>query len=128
MKDMGKLTGIYFFIIGIIQVAVHLIYNGSLYLELSPILIGYFLYTHNAKARDFVSVILGIVISANILIIIYVAIVGTKQSLGFNYFGFKLESNIILWSVFSIVILAIPFSLLRTKKAIIEFEGEVLST
>ncbi len=131
MNDISKFAGWYLIIIGCIEIALTSYNTSSLYLNMTSIIAGYFIMKRNNKARIIVSVVLGILILINVLFIVYYSISGMPLSFSLTYFGYKPiitnMTDLYLWTGTTIIILFIPFLLLRSKKAIKEYEGEVVT-
>ena len=135
MKDIGKLIGIYFFVlacINIITILVGFYQSGNLFIEIGGIIFliwgGKSLIQKKPKGRKWVIVFSGLILIASLItcIITYFWNVPT----GLRIWGFEITENtdalsVYLLSLFTFVLFYIPFYFLRTEKAIKEFEGEI---
>ena len=138
IKDIGKFLGIYFCIIACIQI-IFMFFNqyltGDIIIPIGPLvslLVGYYLYNHNVKARKIIIVFSAIMMLLQFSIFIYFSINGISETahirlLGIEITNFVSINNIPIFFAISIIFPSIPFFLLRTKQAMNEFSNnEVL--
>ena len=135
IKDIGKLLGILFIVIGSLQI-IGMIINqqltGNINIQFSSLIYfiaGYYLYNHNAKARKIIMVFMGIVMLIQFSAFVYFTINSVPEGAQMRLWGVEI-SNIINFKfipvafLFSILIPAVPFFLLRSKQAVAEFSDD----
>ena len=126
MNNIGKCMGIYFYIIGIMQIVSIFIVQkttGNIYLDLQFIgwfVAGYYLMKHYDKARKIIIIICGI--------FLYTTFAGISESASWKIMGFPIEGdNVEKYLRFGALIVGIvyvvPFFVLKSKKAIKEFNN-----
>ena len=139
VKDVGKFLAVCFYIVAFIQIVFIFIihyFTGDLNIQLSflvNILIGYYLYEHNNKTRKIVMFFSGIIIILQIVVFLYLSIIGIPEGTHIRLLGFDISTIVSMKHVpmlffISIIIPCIPFFLLRTKKAIMEFVDDAEQT
>ena len=131
MKDIGKITGIYFYLLAVMQILTSFIYfqtvnhiNVNLGIVLF-LVIGYFLTKHNEKARKIVIVFSVVMIIIQTIIFVYFVLKGIPDGWKIQLWGIPVTGSktfIVISSFISIFIPTIPFFLLRSKKAREEFK------
>ena len=132
IKDIGKLSGIYFYIIACIQIIFMFLnqyLTGDIDIPLSFLVyfvVGYYLFSHNEKTRNIVMVFSVIGMLLLFSMFIYLNINGISETAHIRLLGFEISNmvsakNIPIFFFISIILPAIPFFLLRTKQAIAEF-------
>ena len=132
MKDIGKCMGIYFYVIGLMQIISIIVIQqtaGNIYLDLQFIgclLAGYYLMKHHDKARKIVVIICGIIVLVQCAILLYSLFIGFPDSGLWKIMGFPIEGdNAQKYLGFSAlvagIVYAIPFFVLRSEKAKKEF-------
>ena len=132
MNDIGKCMGIYFYIIGLIQIiSIFVIQqtSGDIYLDLQFIgwlVAGYYLMKHHDKARKIVVIICGIIVLIQCAILLYSLFIGFPDSGSWKIMGFPIEGdNAQKYLGFSAliagIVYAIPFFVLKSEKAKKEF-------
>ena len=133
MNDIGRLMGKYLFVlacINIISVLIGFYQSGNVTIELAGIILliwgGKSLIQKNSKGRKWVIGFSGFILVSCLIICIYTLFWGVPS--GIRIWGFEITKNtealsVYLLSLFTFILYAIPFILLRTKKAIEEFEG-----
>ena len=134
MYDIGKCMGIYFYVIGLIQIiSIAIIYQttGNIHLDLQFIgflLAGYFLMKHNNKSRKIMIIVCGIIIIIQGAVFLYSTFVGFPEYASTKIMGFPIEGDnaekyLQFGTLFVGLIFAIPFFILRSEKAIKEFHS-----
>ena len=137
MKDMGKFVGWSFYLVAFLQIVASiysLLTTQEIKLDFSimvTIIIGYFLIQHNNKARKLVLLlsIISIIIFSSLIIIF--TITGINEIFHIYIFNNSIEVNnlkdLYFWAISAIILGLIPFLLLKSKKAIEEFESKEVS-
>ena len=127
--------GIYFYVLGLIQIISILIFyliTGNLYLDLMFIGFlgaGYYLMKHHDKTRKIVIVMCGIIVMIQIGMFLYVTFGTLPENASWQIMGFPIEgiNAINKYLRFGTLIVAlgfaIPFFILRSEKAIKEFNN-----
>ena len=135
IKDIGKFLGIFFIFIGCLQILGMVInqqLTGNINIQISFLfyfIVGYYLYNHNAKARKIILVFMGIVMLIQFSAFVYFTINSVPEGAQMRLWGVEI-SNIInskfipVAFLFSILIPAVPFFLLRSKQAVAEFSDD----
>jgi len=138
IKDIGKLLGILFIVIGSLQI-IGMIINqqltGNINIQFSSLIYfiaGYYLYNHNEKARKIIMVFMGMIMLIQFSAFIYFTLNGIPEGAQARLWGVGISNIINLKFIpfvflFSIIIPAIPFFLLRSKQAIVEFSDTMES-
>ena len=135
IKDIGKFSGIYFYIIACIQIIFMFLnqyLTGDIDIPLSFLVyfvVGYYLFNHNEKTRKIVMVLSGIGMLLLFSMFIYLNINGISETAHIRLLGFEISNlvnakNIPIFFAISIIFPAIPFFLLRTKQAMNEFSNK----
>ena len=138
MNNIGKIVGIYLYIggtLGIILMFINIQLTGNINIPLSFFyyVCGYYLINHNNLARKIVIVACGLIMLLQFSVFLYLTFQGLPEGADIRLGGAAgiIITDIISKQYFPILFLmaiifpAIPFFLLRTKKAKQEFEGEV---
>ena len=135
IKNVGKFLGIFFIFIGCLQILgmfVNQQVTGNINIQFSFLfnfMAGYYLYNHNAKARKIIMVFMGIVMLIQFSAFVYFTINSVPEGAQMRLWGVEI-SNIInskfipVAFLFSILIPAVPFFLLRSKQAVAEFSDD----
>ena len=82
MNDIGKCMGIYFYVIGLMQIIsiiINYLTTGNIYLDLQfigSLVVGYYLMQHHDKARKIVVIICGIIVLIQCAILLYSLFIG----------------------------------------------------
>ena len=135
MNDIGKCMGVYFYIIGLMHISSIFIikhFTNNIYIDfqfIGHMAAGYFLMKHHEKTRKIVVVVCGffiLVISGTFL---YATFATLPESASWQIMGFPIkEDNAEKYLRFSALIAGIvyliPFFLLRSEKAIKEFNNQ----
>ena len=109
--------------------------TGSINIQFSSLInfiAGYYLYNHNEKARKIIMVFMGIVMLIHFFAFIYFTLKGISEGDQARLWGVEI-SNIInlkfipIVFLFSIIIPATPFFLLRSRQAVVEFSDAMES-
>ena len=102
IKDIGKFLGIFFIIIGCLQIMGMIInqqLTGSINIQFSSLInfiAGYYLYNHNEKARKIIMVFMGIVMSIHFFAFIYFTLNGIPEGAQARLWGVEI-SNITIF-------------------------------
>ena len=136
MNNIGKCMGIYFYVIGLMQIISILIIQqttGNIYLDLQFIgffLAGYYLMKHHDKTRKIVIIICGIIVIIQVGMFLYTTFGTLSEYASWKIMGFPIEGEnaekyLRFGALIVGVLFAIPFFVLRSEKAIKEFnDGE----
>ena len=134
MKDIGKCMGIYFYVIGLIQIISIIVIQqteGNLYLDLQFIgclLAGYYLMKHHDKTRKIIIIICGIIMLMQGAILLYATFIGFSDSGSWQIMGFPIQGDnaqkyLRFGALIAGVVYAIPFFVLKSEKAKKEFNN-----
>ena len=132
MKDIGKCMGIYFYVIGLMQIISIIVIQqtaGNIYLDLQFIgclVAGYYLMKHNDKTRKIIIIVCGIFLLIIGVTFLYATFAEIPESASWKIMGFPIEGDnadkyLRYGAVIAGIVYAIPFFLLRSEKAIKEF-------
>ena len=135
VNDIGKCVGIYFYSIALIHVISIFVlkhFTNNLYIDLQfigHIAAGYFLMKHHEKARKIVVIACGLFILVICGAFLYTTFATLPESASWQIMGFPIkEDNAEKYLRFSALIAGIvyliPFFLLRSEKAIKEFNNQ----
>ena len=134
MKDIGKCMGIYFYVIGLMQIISIIVIQqtaGNIYLDLQFIgclLAGYYLMKHHDKTRKIIIIICGIIMLIQGSILLYSTFVGFSDSGSWQIMGFPIQGDnaqkyLSFGALIAGVVYAIPFFVLKSEKAKKEFNN-----
>ena len=134
MNDIGKYMGIYFYVIGLMQIiSIFIIQKttGNIYLDLQFIGClgaGYYLMKHNNKTRKIIIIVCGTFLLIIGTTFLYATFTGIPESASWKIMGFPIEGDnaekyLRFGAFMAGIIYAIPFFVLRSKKAIKEFNN-----
>ena len=134
MIDIGKFMSIYFYIIGLMQIiSIFVIQQttGNIYLDLQFIgclVAGYYLMKHHDKSRKIIIIICGIIVLIQGAILLYASFIGFPDAGSWKIMGFPIEGDnaqkyLRLGALIAGIVYAIPFFVLKSEKAIKEFNN-----
>ena len=134
MKDIGKCMGIYFYVIGLMQIISIIVIQqtaGNIYLDLQFIgclVAGYYLMKHHDKTRKIIIIICGIIMLIQGVILLYATFIGFSDSGSWQIMGFPIKGNnaqkyLSFGALIAGVVYAIPFFVLKSEKAKKEFNN-----
>ena len=134
MNNIGKCMGIYFYVIGLMQIISILIFyviTGNLYLDLLFLAhfgAGYLLMGHHDKTRKIVVVMCGIIMALHGILFLYTSFTvlpefATWKIMGFPIDGDNSEKYLRFGTLIVVFIFAIPFLVLKSEKAKKEFSS-----
>ena len=134
MNDIGKCMGIYFYVIGLMQIISIFIIKqtaGNIYLDLQFIgwlVAGYYLMKHHDKSREIIIIICGIIMVIQGILFLYTSFTvlpeyATWKIMGFPIEGDNAEKYLRFGSLIVGLIFTIPFFVLKSEKAKKEFSN-----
>ena len=134
MKDIGKCMGIYFYVIGLMQIISIIVIQqtaGNIYLDLQFIgclLAGYYLMKHHDKTRNIIIIICGIIMLIQGSILLYSTFVGFPDSGSWQIMCFPIQGDnaqkyLRFGALIAGIVYAIPFFVLKSEKAKKEFNN-----
>jgi len=134
MYDIGKCMGIYFYVIGLVQIISILVIQqitGNIYLDLQFIgwlVAGYYLMKHHEKSRKIIIIVCGIIIVIQGMLFLYTSFSvlpehATWKIMGFPIEGDNAEKYLRFGSLIVGLIFTIPFFVLKSEKAKKEFSN-----
>jgi len=134
MNDIGKCMGIYFYVIGLMQIiSIFVIQQttGNIYLDLQFIgclVAGYYLMKHHDKTRKIIIIICGIIVLIQVAILLYATFIGFPDSGSWKIMGFPIEGDnaqkyLYFGALIAGIVYAIPFFALKSEKAKKEFSN-----
>ena len=134
MNDIGKCMGIYFYLIGLIQIISIVIIQqtiGDVYLDLQFVgflIAGYYLTKHHNKARKIIIIICGFIVIIQLMLFFYATFAifpehATMKLVGIPIKGENAEKYLQYGSLIVALVFSLPIYILRSEKAIKEFNN-----